>query len=383
MRFRIMAVPPVLALLIGAGCARSPHLGDPLAHLTRAQRQQFDDGKAVFERGFTEETGLGPLFNANACGECHEDPVSGGPGDEVENHVTLVRSDGSCDLLEARGGPVLQLHATPALTAALGLEQEPVPEGVPQGRRTTPDLFGFGLLDAVTEESILSRADPDDRDKDGISGRPNLTPDGRVGRFGRKALVASLREFNDVAFTFEQGITTPSHPSEDTIGGQPVPPGVDPAPDPELDRGAVESADAFVRFLAPPAQLPLDRYGRRGRKVFERIGCARCHVPVLTTGDNPIRALAHRKVAAYTDLLLHDMGGDLADICMGSAAPGEFRTEPLMGLHLVTRFLHDGRAMSIDEAIRLHGGEASRSRELYQSLDDKERGDLASFLKCL
>ena len=383
MRLRTMAFPLVLVLLLGTGCARSPHLGDPLAHLTRAQRAQFDDGRAVFEREFTPETGLGPLFNANACGECHEDPVAGGGGDEEEVHIALLRPGGSCDLVEDRGGPVVQQQVTPALKAALGIEQEPAPEGVPQARRTSPDLFGFGLLDAVSEKTILSYADADDRDGDGISGRPNRTADGRIGRFGRKATVAALEEFNGLAFLIEQGITIPRHPTEETIGGQPIPPGVDPALDPEIDQAALEKADAFVRFLAPPEPLRLDRYGRRGKKVFERIGCARCHVPVLKTGDHPIRALAHRKVAAYTDLLLHDMGEDLADICMGRAAPGEFRTEPLMGLRLVTRFLHDGRAPSIDEAIRLHGGEAAHSRELYQSLDDKERADLGAFLKSL
>src|SRR6185436_7913336 len=97
-----------------------------------------------------------------------------------------------------------------------------------------------------------------------------------------------------------------------------------------------------------------------------------CHVPSLRTGNSPVGALRYKKVAAYTDLLLHDMGPELADICLGEATPSEFRTEPLMGLRLSSqieegepRFLHDGRASTIEEAIRLHGGEAAASRDRF------------------
>jgi CxxC motif-containing protein (DUF1111 family) len=373
------------AIVFQAGCVRppAPHLGDPVAGLDKAQQEQFDRGRALFARAFTPETGLGPLFNANACGECHEDPVTGGRGDEVEIHVALVRPDQTCDPLTDRGGPVIQQQVTPALKSALGIDSEPAPEGVPLAHRTTPDIFGFGLLDAVPEKEILAYADPDDRDHDGISGRPNRTADGRVGRFGRKAQVASLRRFNDDAFLIEVGITSPADPLESTIGGKPIPSGVDPAADPEIDAGVLADVDAFVRFLAPPQPLPLDWTGRRGRKVFGRIGCAGCHVPVLETGDSPTAALAHKEVAAYTDLLLHDMGPDLADICLGLATPSEFRTEPLMGLHLMPQFLHDGRARTIEEAVRLHAGEATRARDRFQALDERDRAAILAFLKSL
>ena len=381
----LLAIAGSGVIVAETGCVHQPvvHPGDPVAGLDKAQREQFDRGRAIFARAFTPETGLGPLFNANACGECHEDPVSGGRGDEVEVHVALVRPDQTCDPLAESGGPVIQQHVTPALKTALGVDSEPVPEGVPVAHRTTPDIFGFGLLDAVPEKEILARADPDDRDKDGISGRPNRAPDGRVGRFGRKAQVPSLRQFNADAFLIEVGITSPADPQESTIGGKPIPSGVDPAADPEIDAAAIADLDAFVRFLAPPPPLPLDRTGRRGRKLFGRIGCADCHVPVLETGDSSIAALEHRQVAAYTDLLLHDMGPDLADICLGLATPSEFRTEPLMGLHLMPQFLHDGRARTVEEAIRLHAGEASRARDRFQGLDDTERAAILAFLKSL
>jgi len=381
---KLFAVAMFWAVAAIVGCARrTVQPGDPLPGLDKAQLDQFTRGRAVFQREFTPETGLGPIFNANSCGECHEEPVLGGPGDEVEIHVAQLRPDGSCDTLDDRGGPVIQQEVTPALKAALGIEAEPAPEGVTQAHRTTGDLFGFGLLDAVPDKEILSCADPEDRDHDGISGRPNRTPDGLVGRFGRRAQVAHLKEFNAGAFLIEVGVTSPADPHESTVGGQPLPDGVDTAADPEIAAAAVEDMDAFVRFLAPPQPLPRDHDGRRGRKLFRKIGCAACHLPSLETGDSPVLALSHKKVAAYTDLLLHDMGPDLSDICMGLAGPSEFRTEPLMGLRLMTQFLHDGRAKSIDEAIRLHAGEAEQARDVYRSLDERDRKALLAFLGSL
>ena len=372
------------ALLVSVpGCARPVKLGDPLPGLSKQERKLFDEGRRVAERVFTPETGLGPLFNAPSCAECHEDPATGGVGDETETHVALLRPDGFCDPLAERGGPVIQQRVTPALHDALGIDSEPVPPEAAKATRTTPDLFGFGLLDAVSDSTILSYADPDDRNHDGISGRPNRFTDGRLGRFGRKALVPTLLEFTEGAFSAEQGITSPAVPAEGTVGGNPLPPGVDPVPEPEIDQATVDAADAFVRFLAPPAPAALGREGKRGRALFSRIGCTACHVPVLTTGKNPVKALSRKRVAAYSDLLLHDMGPDLADICLGLATPSEFRTEPLMGLHLSHRFLHDGRADTLDKAILLHGGEATGARDKFQALDDARKKALLKFLQSL
>jgi len=380
-----------VVLLLSAACARTPKLGEPLRGLTPEQRDQFNRGRTEFEHAFTPETGLGPLFNADACAECHESPVSGGPGDEVEIHVSALLMDGTCDPLVHRGGPVIQQAVTPALQAALGIDREPEPpETTGRGLRTTPDVFGLGLLDAVPDSIILARADPEDHNRDGISGRPNRFFDGRLGRFGRKALVPTLREFNDGAFVVEQGITSPAVPTEETIGGQPIPAGVDPVPEPEISQEATDLTDAFVRFLAPPAPQRLTKAGKRGRKIFSEIRCTACHLPKLKTGDHPVKSLRTKEVAAYTDLLLHDMGPELADICFGLATPSEFRTEPLMGLRLSEeieegepRFLHDGRARTIEEAIRLHGGEGSASRDRFSALSEADRKALLEFLRSL
>ena len=385
------------ALVLLAGCVRRPEPGDPLPGLTPAARARFETGREVFEREFTPETGLGPLFNSNSCGECHEDPKLGGTGDEIEVHATalLVRGPAAaapgspgagpaCDPLVDQGGPIVQQQVTPALKEALGIDAESIPpRATSTGRRTTPAILGFGLLDAVPDEAILAYADPEDRDRDGISGRPNRFVDGRLGRFGRKAFAPDLREFNAGAFLIEQGITSPSQPAEETINGQPVPPGVDPAPDPELSDEDLARADDFVRFLAPPSRLPGGRESRRGERVFTEIGCASCHVPRLVTGKSPVRAIHRQTVGAFTDLLLHDMGPGLADVCLGLATPSEFRTEPLMGLRLKSSFLHDGRAASVEDAIRQHGGEGQRARDRFDALPEARRLSLIRFLKTL
>ncbi len=374
----------ILVVLAGmAACAKPAEPGDPLPGLTKEQGDRFERGRVEFERVFTPETGLGPLFNADSCAECHEDPLAGGTGDEVELHVTLFDTESRfCDPLVVKGGPVIQQRATLALREALGIEGEPVPGGA-QGRRTTPDVLGFGLLDAVPESTLLKLADPDDRDGDGISGRPNRFLDGRIGRFGRKAFVPTLREFNEGAFALEQGITTPGIPVEETIGGGSIPAGVDPVPEPEIGAEAVDLTDIFVRLSAPPAPRSPSSKAKKGSAIFSSIGCAACHVPALRTGDHPMKALRYRDVRAYTDLLLHDMGEELADICLGEAGPSEFRTEPLMGLSLSETFLHDGRAKTIEEATRLHGGEASASRVKFEALKREDRERLLEFLKSL
>ena len=356
-----------------------------MAGLTREQRDRFEQGRAEFARVFTPETGLGPLLNADSCAECHEDPVAGGPGDEVEVHVAVFDAQsGFCDPLVEHGGPVIQQVVTPALRAALGIDSEPVPAPATiRAGRSTPDVLGFGLLDAVPDGAILARSDPDDEDADGISGRPNRFFDGRLGRFGRKALVPSLREFNAGAFPVEQGVTNPEAETEESIGGQPIPAGVDTLPEPEISQTALDLTDDFVRFSAPPAPRALGRAAKRGRELFVGLGCADCHTPTLTTGSSTVKALSRKPVHAYTDLLLHDMGPELADICLGDALPSEFRTEPLMGLNLSATFLHDGRARSPEEAVRMHGGEAARSRSRFVALAQRDREALLEFLGSL
>ena len=387
------AAPPATSVPTPEFMVVPASLGTALRNLDAAQRRRFEAGRAVFATVFTPETGLGPLFNAVSCASCHEQPVVGGGGnndpaeggEDIEVHATAFHGAGArCDDLAAVGGQVIQKQLTPALSDVLHITAEPIPAAATDsGHRSTPDLFGFGLLDAVPDAEILARADPLDRNGDGISGRPNRTADGRLGRFGRKAQAATLREFNADAFVMEMGITNPGNQTEQTVGGMPLPAGVDPLPEPEISAEQFDAADAFVRFLAPPPRAPLGLVGARGAVVFARIGCASCHVPVLVTGANPVPALRFRVVPAFTDLLLHDMGPDLADICLAQAQPSEFRTEPLMGLRFATAFLHDGRATTISQAIELHGGEGLAARNRFVRLRPFERYALLRFLRSL
>ena len=354
-----------------------PELGGPLPGLTDEQMQRFLAGREVFERVFTAETGLGPLFNSSSCAECHEAPVAGGSGDESEVHATEFRPPATCDELEGQGGPVFQQHATPALEAA-GIAKEQVPKNAQVGQRSTPPIFGFGLLDAIPEATILAH-------EHRSGGRAHRLEDGRIGKFGRKAQVASLLEFNAGAFLQEQGITNALNPSELLPNGHPLPPGTDPVPDPELSLEDLLLANDFVRFLAPPPpKQPATRQEARamghGEGLFHRIGCATCHTPAMRTGHNPIVALDRQVIHLYSDLLLHDMGRDLADICLGDAQPNEFRTAPLMGLRFRTGLLHDGRATTVLDAIQLHGGQAARARAAFEKLSTKDREALLTFL---
>lgn len=360
--------------------------GDPLSWVTADERARFERGAQLFDVEFEDATGLGPLFNEVSCAECHEAPARGGSGDEIEFHATAYNPDGSCNELTDLGGPVYQQFATFSLQPLLHklqVEREPVPSSSTMGLRTSSPLFGLGLLDAVPDAAILALSDPYDRNGDGISGRPNLTPDGRVGRFGRKATISSLHAFNDGAYRDEMGITSPSVPSEGSVGGYPIPDHADLVPDPEINQEVLDLTDAFVRLLAPVAPLELTKEAKTGRNLFARLDCAGCHVPALKTGDNPVAALRYKEVAGYTDLLLHDLGPELADICRPGASAAEFRTQPLMGLRLLSHFMHDGRAPTISEAIGAHGGEATTSRNRFNQLSEEERAALLAFLRSL
>ncbi len=255
-------------------------------------------------------------------------------------------------------------------------------------RLTIPFLFGLGLVEAVPLETLeaLARAGGDDSGPRGRVGRDAL---GNPARFGRKADVASLDHFTDLAIRHEMGLTTPGYPDEATAGAfPPVPEGHDVAEDPEVGAEMLALLTDFVRFLAPPSPaVPREdgerRDAERGRALFTSLGCATCHVPVLETGPHPVQALSHRRVALYSDLLLHDMGPGLENVCAAGAGPRELRTEPLMGLRYRRVFLHDGRAGRVIDAILAHGGEAAAARDAFAGLDRVTQEYVLRFLGTL
>jgi CxxC motif-containing protein (DUF1111 family) len=388
------AVTLVLGALVAPACAGEPRAvpppgpGEPLAGLTPAQLERFEQGRALFRRGFTPAEGLGPLYVEDRCTSCHDVPASGGSG--VEALTVATRWDSvtaACDDLHEQGGPVVQERATAPL-ARLGVAREPVPRGATVVRLYPPLLYGLGLVEAIPEQTLERLADPDDLDGDGISGRVGRTADGRLGRFGRKASVATIRELVEVALITELGLTNPAYPNEETNGGALLPPGVDPAPDPEVDSAAVSLWTDFIRFLAPPARpvpsSPAERDSIwRGERVFHEIGCSGCHVPALRTGPSAIPALDRKLVPLYSDLLLHDMGVEARGICGAGASRTEVRTARLWGLRWLSSYWADHRASTLYEAILLHGGEGAASREQFTRLGRAAQVYLFKFLNSL
>ena len=384
----------LLTASLAAACAGAdpeplPALGEPLAGLSTGERGRFLIGRALFERLATADEGLGPLYNGERCSDCHDQPVTGGSGIQRLRVLKATRfEDGRCDLLRAVGGDNIQRRATDLLKAH-GMGPEEVPEAATAtALMTGPPLLGLGLLEAVPEAVLEEWADPDDRDGDGISGRLPRLADGLAARFGRKGDAATVEAFVDTALRFELGFTTHLHPGEEPRNGTPVPAEADPMPDPEIDAPTLGQITDFVRFLAPPAPEqelsgPARDTVEQGEALFGQIGCTSCHRPELRTGDSRTAALAQRTLRPYSDMLLHDLGEELADVCGADAAPGELRTAPLWGLRHRARLLHDGRAADIDGAVAAHGGEAVRARDAFRSLPEDARRTVIRFLMSL
>ncbi len=373
---------------VGSSCTSEPDVtaepGAPLPGLTPAQLVRFDVGKALFTKTFTPEEGLGPLYTENSCNACHHEPETGGGGGVPDTHASRFLEPDSCDTMRSEEGFVRK-EATPLMRPYAVDRKEPPTGATEVGRFFSPPLYGHGLIEAIPEETIVALADPDDRDGDGISGRVSRLADGRLGRFRRKLDRAMIRDLADAGLRYAIGLTTPEHPGELPYRGRPIPPEADPAPDPEIQLAVIDGIVDFIRFLAPPARSPgRDEADRRviarGSEVFDEIGCTDCHVPQLRTGPNEVAALDRKLVPLYSNLLLHDMGPALADVCGPTATPSEIRTEVLWGLQYRERFMHDGRALSMREAIQLHGGESAASRDAFARLDVHTQEALIRFL---
>lgn len=337
-------------------------------------------------RVFTVEEGLGPIFNNTSCVSCHPGNGRGTPD------LGLIRFSIGHDLLLDMGGPQFQDKAI------LGVPYEVLPAGVDTSDRLPPPVFGMGLIENIPVETILSYADETDANGDGISGKPNWVrppdyvpvtevgggPGRQFGRFGRKASVSSLVQQVSQAFHQDIGITSSFIPVEHSHVG-------DTVPDPEVDGLTVMEIVFFLRLLSPPPRGEMTPEVKNGEALFEKIGCASCHVPTMQTGPSPIDALNKVNAYIYSDLLLHDMGEVLADNRPDGSANGrEWRTAPLWGTRLVADFLggtpfflHDGRATTLEGAIRAHGGEAQGTKEAFFDLVEAEQQAIIAFLESL
>lgn len=368
----------------------------PLPGLTREQQLVFARGDAAFEKRFSFTEGLGPIFNQPSCESCHP---SDGKSHPRTNLARFGRTSGtSFDPLVALGGPQLQERSIP------GVPPEVIPvQANAISVRSGPVVFGLGLIENIPDSVILANADPDDLDGDGISGKPNfVTAPGWIteapgpyggmylGRFGRKAGVAFLVQQVATAYLQDMGITSDFLPVEN-----PHPQvGIldDDVPDPEVSSATVNDVVFYLRTLAPPKRGSNSTQVLRGEQVFLQVGCARCHVPSMRTGVHPtITALSNADVRLYSDLLLHDMGDELADnFVEGNAGGREWRTTPLWGLRLLEQqlggtpfYMRDGRTSDLREAVRLHGGEAQSIRDSLFARPTSDFDALVEFLRSL
>lgn len=413
----------------------------PARNLVPDQRRAFFVGNTFFNDNWvvapasTEgRDGLGPTFNAPSCASCHfkdgraAPPTK--PGEDRPGLLIRLAVPGA----DAYGGPLpdpryggqLNDRGIPGVAAEGRLKRtvESVPGSYTDGEpyvlerpvyafedlafgpldpavmispRVAPAMPGLGLLEAVPEASILARADPDDADGDGISGRPNRVWDQaagatRLGRFGWKANQPTIEQQVAGAFLGDIGVTSRLNPEQNCPDSQPDCQRAPSGGAPELDDHKLERVTRYSQTLAVPARRGLDDPEvRRGEALFAEARCTACHLPELRTGpDAAFPQLADQVIHPYTDLLLHDMGEGLADGRPDYLATGsEWRTPPLWGIGLVktvnghTRFLHDGRARDLAEAILWHAGEATAARDAFRALSRIDRAALLRFLNSL
>ena len=367
---------------------RSNLPGSPLAEITPAEHELFRLGLDDFTEVETAEDGLGPAFNGNSCAVCHSVPAIGGISTIAEVRGGYRDEDGKFN--ELYGGTLYHLFSTPPHTCQVQLP----PQANVIARRVPIPLFGAGLVEAIPDEAILALEDAEDRDGDGIRGRASRIIDvvsgrERIGRFGWKAQHATLLAFSGDAYRNEMGITNDLFPEEVALGIDPErlrlcssTRGVEDVRERRTRLRGIDNFANFMKFLAPVGRGPVDNSVQAGEGLFRSVGCASCHVPVLTTAADRNPLFDRKPVPLYSDLLLHNVGtGD--GIVQAAATAEEIRTPALWGLRLRRPLLHDGSAATPAAAIARHSAEAQRVVERYQALSEFERHMLLDFLASL
>ncbi|MEO6851189.1 MAG: di-heme oxidoredictase family protein [Mucilaginibacter sp.] len=419
----------------------------PIPGLTTGNEIDFKVGRSFFHTSWVTAPsstsavdGLGPLFNAISCNSCHvEDGRGRTPFSPMESlSSVLIRL--SIPGVGPHGGPNPDpelgfqlrnrsiLQATPDGDVFVTYTDKIIPftdgttdtlrvptyqfvnlrNGHPVNFMFSPrianQLAGMGLLEAVPESTILSFADENDKNNDGISGRANYVWDEELqktvpGRFGWKANQPSVRQQVAAALSGDIGITNPVEPLVNLFGSAKglyslLPDGSNKPGEQELPEPFFTNTVFYTQALAVPKRRNwTDAVVQKGKKIFAQATCNSCHIPEMKTGNFPsIPLLSNQVIHPYTDLLLHDMGNDLADNRSDFLATGsEWRTAPLWGIGLVSKvnnnngmfLMHDGRARTIEEAILWHGGEAQHSKQLFMNLPKEDRDALIKFVNDL
>jgi CxxC motif-containing protein (DUF1111 family) len=423
----------------------------PSANLPPSRRVDFSVGNSFFRSPWviapsttTARDGLGPLFNTNACQNCHiKDGRGHPPPPDAPNAVSmLVRlsipdAPEFAKVIEQVGivpepvyGGQFQDMSVPGVApeGKVRVDYTPVPIRFKDGTevelrkpllqitqlgygpmhpdtrfsaRVAPPMIGLGLLEAIPEEAILANAAAQAKAKNGIHGRPNQVWDDTLqktvmGRFGWKAGQPNLNQQNVHAFSGDMGLTTSLRPFDDCTDAQTAckqaPNGNGPNGEPEVSDNILRLVLFYSRNLAVPARRGVnDAEVIAGKNLFFQAGCDSCHTPQYTTAANAAEPeLANQVIRPYSDLLLHDMGDGLADHRTEFQASGrDWRTPPLWGIGLTqavsghTQFLHDGRARNLLEAVLWHGGEAQAAQQQVLSFNAEQRAALLAFLNSL
>lgn len=413
----------------------------PARNASTKHRRSFVVGNSLFKENWvtapasvTSLQGLGPIFNSPSCSGCHFKDGRGQPptqvnhsfssmlvrisipgrgphgenidvpfyGDQINHRAIVgVKPEGDVKVRYEEEKGTYPDKSTYTLLRPIyafeNLAYGPMPLDVMMSPRVAPQVIGLGLLEAIAEIDLLRQSDPDDKNSDGISGRPNFVWDRaakqtRLGRFGWKANQPSLAQQNAGAFLGDMGITSRHFAQQNCASVA-----ADCLKAHSLKRVEINDRDmnhmnTYMRLLAVPAQrTPADPVVLQGLAFFRQTGCASCHIEHFKTGlvkDFP--ELSKQDIHPFTDLLLHDMGDGLADNRPDFEADGrEWRTPPLWGIGLFpevndhTRYLHDGRARSLEEAILWHGGEAESAKINFMNLKIDDRVALIRFLESL
>lgn len=443
----------------GAATVRARDTSDAFslssANMPFEREMDFKLGNALFRKTWVAapsstraSDGLGPLYNARGCQDCHLKDGRGHPpeGDGDDRVSMFLRisvpggpdPEGIAEWLATQADPVyggqLQDLATPGHAAEVRMEISyiEVPVTLADGTvislrapvygvsnpgygplsadamlspRVAPQMPGLGLLEAIPAADILAKADPDDADGDGISGRAAIVPSVEfgvpmLGRFGLKGGAPTVREQSAGAFSGDMGLSTPLHPSpagDCTVAQtacQTAPAGQEPGVRDglEVDGASLDLVTFYARNLGVPERRGVDDpQVLRGKEMFHSLNCTGCHTPKYVTNrldGQPEQSF--QLIWPYTDLLLHDMGEGLADNRPeGRATGSEWKTPPLWGIGLTaqvsghTNFLHDGRARNLLEAVLWHGGEAQAPRDAVVALPAEDRAALIAFLESL
>jgi CxxC motif-containing protein (DUF1111 family) len=385
---------------------KNPGSGSSNNGLTEPSGDSFVLDQQIYELQHDVSTGLGPLYNGRACAECHQNPVSGGASQFTELRIghndangnflnpTVPINDGAAAIT---GRSILNDRAV----VPEAQEHIPVTENI-RALRAALNTLGDGFVEAIDDSTLMAIATAQPLLSGGrIQGEaievPVLEASGqsRVGRFDWKAQHSSLLSFIGDAYLNEMGVTNRLRPKDTTTIGK-----VTTDPEDVPDNLGLADIDHFAQFLrgtkVPPrdAALAATPSAHAGEQLFDTIGCAVCHVPILVTAQPGTvidggmfavpPALGNKIIHPFSDFLLHDVGtGDGIVQAGPQDTANKLRTAPLWGLRMRPRYMHDLRSLTLQNAIERHGGEAEEVTRIFRSLTEAQKQELFTFLNSL